>query len=81
MAGAGRSRGCWRRVWAALAVGCSPPRPSAADTVAFTITDPRITESSGLARDPQAASTGRSTTPVTSGIVYGLTAKGKVRGT
>jgi hypothetical protein len=48
--------------------------------VAFTITDSRITESSGLARDPGGSIYWTANDSGAGGVAYGLTAKGKVRG-
>jgi hypothetical protein len=63
-----------------LLVGLVPSSAVAEQTLAFTIKDPRITDSSGLARDVSAglywtANSG------TSGVAYGLTGTGAVRGT
>ena len=51
------------------------------DTVAFTITDPRITESSGLARDPGAGAYWTVNDSGDGGVVYGISQRGDVTGT
>ena len=63
-----------------LAVGL-PLVAEAADTVAFTITDSRITESSGLARDPDAAAYWTVNDSGDSGVAYRINTKGRVTGT
>jgi hypothetical protein len=65
---------------AALLVGWFPTAASAA-TAGFTITDPRITELSGMARDPQANLYWAVNDSGDTGVVYGVTGKGEVRGT
>jgi hypothetical protein len=54
---------------------------SARDTVAFTITDPRITESSGLAADPAAEGYWTVNDSGDSAVAYGLSKSGNVVGT
>ena len=65
---------------AALLVGWFPTAASAA-TGGFTVTDSRITELSGMARDPQANLYWAVNDSGDSGVVYGVTSNGKVRGT
>jgi hypothetical protein len=65
---------------AALLAGWFPTAASAAGG-GFTITDSRITELSGMARDPRAGLYWAVNDSGDSGVVYGVTAKGKVRGT
>ena len=57
-----------------------PLAASADDTVAFTISDSRITESSGLATDPGADGYWTVNDSGDSGIAYGLSTSGKVTG-
>ena len=64
---------------AALLVGWFPTAASAA-TGGFTITDSRITKSSGLARDTGGNLYWTANDSGTNGVAYGLTSKGKVRG-
>jgi hypothetical protein len=61
-------------------VSLAPGTAAAADTVAFTIPDSRITHSSGLARDPGGNIYWTANDSEASGVAYGLTTKGKVRG-
>lgn len=63
-----------------LALGL-PLAASADDTVAFTIEDPRITESSGLAADPRAEGYWTSNDSGDDGIAYRLDPSGEVTGT
>ena len=63
-----------------LAVGL-PLAAAAADTVAFTITDSRITESSGLARDTKAGSYWTVNDSGDDGVAYRINTKGRVTGT
>ena len=65
---------------AALLVGGLPAAAGAADTVAFTIKDPRITESSGLARDVAGGLYWTVNDSGADGVVYGLAPNGRVRG-
>lgn len=58
-----------------------PLAASADDTVAFTIEDPRITESSGLAADPRAGGYWTSNDSGDAGIAYRLDPSGDVTGT
>ena len=66
---------------ACLVLGGWPSAAGAADTVAFTITDQRITESSGLARDTAANIYWTVNDSGDTGVAYGITPKGKVSGT
>ena len=61
-------------------VSLVPGAAAAASTVAFTIADSRITESSGLARDPAGNLYWTANNSGAGGVAYGLTSKGKVRG-
>jgi hypothetical protein len=63
-----------------LAVGF-PVAAAGDDTVAFRITDSRITESSGLARDPGAAAYWTVNDSGDEGIAYGVSQRGKITGT
>jgi len=65
---------------AGLAVGL-PLAAAADDTVAFTITDPRIIESSGLARDPDAGGYWTVNDSGDAGVAYGISPRGEVTGT
>jgi hypothetical protein len=65
---------------AALLVAWFPTAASAA-TAGFTISDSRIKELSGMARDPQANLYWAVNDSGDSGVVYGVTGKGRVRGT
>jgi hypothetical protein len=58
-----------------------PVAAAADDTVAFRITDPRIIESSGLARDPEAAVYWTVNDSGDEGIAYALNPDGEVTGT
>jgi hypothetical protein len=58
-----------------------PLTASAADTIAFTIKDRRVVESSGLARDPVANLYWTANGSAATGVAYGITPKGKVAGT
>ena len=58
-----------------------PLAASADDTVAFTINDPRITESSGLARDPGANRYWTVNDSGDDGIAYGVSRRGQIIGT
>jgi len=62
-------------------VATAPSLAAAEDTVAFTITDPRIVESSGLVRDTASDVYWTVNDSGAAGIIYGLTDKGEVRGT
>jgi hypothetical protein len=67
-----------------LALGLATALPltaSAQATVAFTISDSRITESSGLATDPQARAYWTVNDSGADGVVYALNPSGKVIGT
>jgi hypothetical protein len=76
-----RGLGCIGTLAASLAlVTVVPGTAVAADTVAFTITDLRITQSSGLARDPGGNLYWTANHSGAGGVAYGLTTKGKVRG-
>ena len=66
---------------AVAVAGGFPAAAGAADTVAFTIRDPRITESSGLARDVAGGVYWTVNDSGADGVVYGLGPDGKVRGT
>src|SRR6478672_651036 len=61
-------------------VSLVPGTAAAASTVAFTITDPRITQSSGLARDLGGSIYWTANDSGAAGVAYGLTVKGKVKG-
>jgi hypothetical protein len=61
--------------------GALPLTASARDTVAFTITDSRITESSGLAADPTAGGYWTVNDSGDGAIAYGLSTSGQVVGT
>src|SRR3954452_11468538 len=82
-----RLSGSWRRRWfAGLAAAVLIPAVSAAPahadtTVAFTITDSRITESSGLARDRDHGLYWTVNDSGDSATVYGLDPSGSVLGT
>lgn len=65
----------------ALVVSSGPSAAIAADTVAFTITDKRVTSSSGLVRDPVANIYWTVNDSGDTGTAYGITPKGKVAGT
>jgi hypothetical protein len=65
---------------AALLVGL-PGSAAADDTVAFTITDSRITESSGLARDPDAGGYWTVNDSGSGAVAYALSTSGEVTGT
>ena len=58
-----------------------PITAAAADEVAFTINDARITESSGLARDQQAGAYWTVNDSGDRGVAYGISPTGKVLGT
>ncbi len=58
-----------------------PAAATADDTIAFTIRDSRITESSGLARDPGADGYWTVNDSGDSGIAYGVSPSGEVTGT
>ncbi len=80
------TRRSWRRAVAALIasmllVGGFPAAAGAQMTVAFRITDGRITEMSGMARSPQAGLYWVVNDSGSGGVVYGVTGKGKVQGT
>ncbi len=64
----------------ALAFG-RPDGAAAADTVAFTITDSRITESSGLAADSAAGLYWTVNDSGAGGVAYGIGPQGRVEGT
>jgi hypothetical protein len=75
-----------RRVAVALLLAGSlaggfPAAAAAEDTVAFTIRDPRITESSGLARDVAGRLYWTVNDSGAGGVVYGLEPDGRLRGT
>ncbi|WP_375433072.1 hypothetical protein [uncultured Friedmanniella sp.] len=61
--------------------GGLPTVAAAKDKVAFTMRDDRITESSGLVRDTAAQLYWTVNDSGSSGVVYGVTASGAVRGT
>jgi hypothetical protein len=77
---AGR-RGATAGVLALLLAGGFPALAAAEDTVAFTIRDSRITESSGLARDVAGGLYWTANDSGSDGTVYGLDPDGKLRGT
>ena len=58
-----------------------PLAASADDTLAFTIRDSRITESSGLARDPGASGYWTVNDSGDSGVAYGVSPDGEITGT
>jgi len=58
-----------------------PITAAAADEVAFTIDDPRVTESSGLARDQQAGAYWTVNDSGDRGVAYGISPTGKALGT
>ena len=58
-----------------------PLAASADDTIAFTIRDSRITESSGLARDPGADGYWTVNDSGDTGIAYGVSTTGEITGT
>jgi hypothetical protein len=64
-----------------LLIGLMPSSAVAAETVAFTIKDPRIDQSSGLTRDVAAGLYWTVNNAESTGVAYGLTATGVVRGT
>jgi hypothetical protein len=64
-----------------LLIGLLPSSAVAEQTVAFTIKDPRITEPSGLARDVSAGLYWTANKSGASGVAYGLTSTGAVKGT
>ncbi len=64
-----------------LGIGLWPCTSAAADTVAFTIEDSRIVESSGLARDTRADLYWTVNDSGDEGMAYGITAAGDVEGT
>ena len=64
-----------------LLAGLLPSMAFATQSVAFTIKDGRIMSSSGLARDVNAALYWTANKTGDSGVVYGLTTTGAVRGT
>ncbi|WP_375423470.1 hypothetical protein [uncultured Friedmanniella sp.] len=66
---------------ALLLAGAVPGLAAAKDTVAFTIHDNRITESSGLARDTASQLYWTTNDSGSAGVVYGIGTNGKVRGT
>ena len=66
---------------ALLLAGGFPAVAAAEDTVAFTLRDARITESSGLARDVAGGFYWTVNDSGSAGVVYGLQPDGKVRGT
>ncbi len=68
-------------VLAGLMLGLWPAVAAAEDTVAFTIADARITESSGLAADPAARIYWTVNDSGASGLAYGITPAGMVKGT
>lgn len=61
--------------------GVWPVTAAAADTIAFTMTDQRIVESSGLARDTSANIYWTVNDSGDTGVAYGITPTGKVSGT
>lgn len=65
----------------AMFVATGPSLAVATDTVAFTITDARIGESSGLVRDTAAKVYWTVNDSGAAGIIYALTDRGEVRGT
>lgn len=68
-------------VVAGLTCGLWPAVAAAEDTVAFTMADARITESSGLAADPAGRIYWTVNDSGDSGLAYGITPAGKVKGT
>ena len=66
---------------ACVLAGAFPAGAAAEDTVAFTIRDKRITESSGLARDVPGGIYWTVDDSGADGVAYGLGPDGKVRGT
>lgn len=68
-------------VVAGLTFGLWPAVAGAEDTVAFTLSDPRITESSGLAADPEAGVYWTVNDSGESGLAYAITPAGQVKGT
>ncbi|MCW2810758.1 MAG: hypothetical protein JWP61_1216 [Friedmanniella sp.] len=74
-----------RRVGVLLAatalLGLGPGLAAAEPTVAFRVRDPRVTSSAGLARDTAGSVYWTANVAGTPGVVYGLSAKGAVRGT
>ncbi len=75
------ARGAGGFVLALLLTGLFPGVAAAADTVAFRIKDVRITESSGLAADPDAGIYWTVNDSGSTGTAYGVEPDGKVRGT
>lgn len=76
-----RARGAAASLLALLLVGAFPGVAGAADTVAFTLQDPRITESSGLARDEAAGLYWTVNDSGATGVLFGVGPDGRVRGT
>ncbi len=76
-----RSRGPVAFSLALVLVGALPGAAAAADTVAFTLRDPRITESSGLARDEAGGIYWTANDSGSQGVVFGVGPDGRVRGT
>jgi hypothetical protein len=68
-------------VLAGALAGAFPAVAAAEDTVAFTIRDRRITESSGLARDVPGGLYWTINDSGAAGVVYGLEPNGRLRGT
>ena len=66
---------------ALLLAGALPSLAVAEDTVAFTISDARVTESSGLARDEAAQGYWTVNDSGSAGVVYQLGPEGRTRGT
>ena len=66
---------------ALLLAGALPSLAAAEDTVAFTISDARVTESSGLARDEAAQAYWTVNDSGSAGVVYQLGPEGRTRGT
>ena len=76
-----RARGAAASLLALLLVGAFPAVAGAADTVAFTLRDPRITESSGLARDEAGGLYWTVNDSGATGVLFGVGPDGRVRGT
>lgn len=76
-----RARGPAAFCLALVLVGALPGAAAAADTVAFTLRDARITESSGLARDEAGGIYWTVNDSGSQGVVFGLGPDGRVRGT
>lgn len=81
MAGKHALRGAGVLTMACLCAGLWPALAGAEDTVAFTISDPRVTAASGLARDTGAGLYWTADDSGRQGRAYALTPAGKVEGT